>query len=61
MKCDSLEKKLDENIVPKKNEFKCKKCEEEFKTFREMSNHVRTHKSNNDSFNCNKCDKTFDE
>ena len=61
MKCDSLEKKIDENIVPKKNEFKCKKCEKEFETFREMSNHVRTHKSNNDSFNCNKCDRTFDE
>ena len=61
MKCDSLEKKLDENIVPKKNEFKCKKCEKEFEISREMSNHVRTHISKKDSFKCKKCDRNFDE
>ena len=31
------------------------------KFLREMRNHVRKHKSKDDSFQCNECDKFFDE
>ena len=33
MKYETLEKKLDENTAPKKNVFKCEKCEENFESF----------------------------
>ena len=61
MKYDTLEKKLDENTAPKKNVFICEKCEENFESFREMRNHVRKHRTKDDSLKCNECDRFFNE
>ena len=60
VKHKTLEKKFEE-CVTERSMIKCKKCEKEFQSPRDLKLHMSEPKSNKDSFECSYCGRSFDE
>ena len=63
VKFDTLENKYVslEKMYEKKMEYRCKSCDQCFKTFRDLKCHMRNHVSMVQVFKCEKCEHIFNE